>query len=215
MSIFMEKTKLLFLGRVKMKTSTAVLLAVCVAVAISGCSKAVGDSASEKREYAQKMKADTIAELYQEKPEAKAKIANAAGYGVFSNININLFLLSSGNGYGIVHETSGGEETYMKMRMFGVGLGLGAKDFRAVIIFKDKEALDTFTTEGWEWGGHADAAAKADDKGAEVGAQAEVTMNMEIYTFTESGIALQATVAGTKYWRDKELSPRPEDNEEK
>ncbi len=198
-----------------MKMSTMVLLAACIAAGVAGCSKAIGDSDSEKRAYAQKMKADTLAELYQEKPEARAKIKNAAGYGVFSNININLFLLSSGNGYGIVHETSGSEETYMKMRMFGVGLGLGAKDFRAVIIFKDKEALDTFTESGWEWGGHADAAAKADDKGGEVGGQAEVTMNMEIYTFTESGIALQATVAGTKYWRDKELSPRPEDAEEK
>jgi hypothetical protein len=29
---------------------------------------------------------------------------------------------------------------------------------------------------------------------------------MEIYTFTESGIALQATVAGTKYWKDDDLN---------
>ncbi|MHC5155801.1 MAG: hypothetical protein ACYSO3_06725, partial [Planctomycetota bacterium] len=66
-----------------MKTITTVLLAICIAVTISGCSKAVGDSASEKRAYAQQMKKDTIAELYQEKPEARSKIANAAGYGVF------------------------------------------------------------------------------------------------------------------------------------
>ena len=106
-----------------MKTRITVLLAVGIAVAISGCSKAVGDDASEKRTYVQKMKADTLAELYQEKPETKAKIADAVGYGVFSNININLLLLSSGNGYGIVHETSSGDETYMKMRGFGVGFG--------------------------------------------------------------------------------------------
>lgn len=183
-----------------------VLLAACIAAGVAGCSKAVGNTASEKRDYAQEMKKNTIAELYQEKPEAKAKIANAAGYGVFSNININLFLLSSGNGYGVVHDQSSGDETYMRMQMLGVGLGLGAKDFRAVIIFKTDEALKTFTESGWEWGAHADAAAKADDKGAEVGAQAEVTMSMEIYTFTESGIALQATVAGTKYWKDDELN---------
>ncbi len=198
-----------------MKTITTILLAVCIAAGVAGCSKAVGNTASEKRDYAQEMKKNTIAELYEKKPEAKAKIANAAGYGVFSNININLFLLSSGNGYGIVHETSSGEETYMKMRMFGVGLGLGAKDFRAVIIFHTDEARNAFTEKGWEWGGHADAAAKAGDKGGEASGQAEVTGAMEIYTFTESGIALQATVAGTKYWRDKELSPRPEDAEEK
>ncbi|MFZ9011850.1 MAG: YSC84-related protein [Anaerohalosphaeraceae bacterium] len=160
------------------------------------------------------MKEDTLAELYEKKPEARAKIANAAGYGVFSNININLFLLSSGNGYGIVHEMSSAEETYMKMRFLGVGLGLGAKDFRAVIIFHTDEALEKFTTKGWEWGAHADAAAKADDKGGEASGQVEVTGSMEIYNFTEAGIVLQATVAGTKYWRDKELSPRPEDKED-
>ena len=196
-----------------MKTRTILLSIVCVAVVIAGCSKPVGTSPAEKRDFAQKMRKDTLAELYEEKPEAKAKIADAAGYGVFSNININLLLLSSGNGYGIVHEAATGEDTYMKMRALGVGFGAGAKDFRAVIIFKSQEALDTFTTKGWEWGGHADAAAKSEDKGGEVSGQAEVTGSMEIYTFTEAGIALQATVAGTKYWRDKELSPRPEDKE--
>lgn len=29
---------------------------------------------------------------------------------------------------------------------------------------------------------------------------------MEIYQFTESGISLQATVSGTKYWKDKDLN---------
>ncbi|MHC5158504.1 MAG: lipid-binding SYLF domain-containing protein [Planctomycetota bacterium] len=197
-----------------MKTSITVLLAICVVVAISGCSKAVGDDASEKRAYAQQMKTDTLAELYEKKPEAKEKIANAAGYGVFSNINLHLFLLSSGNGYGIIHDQSNGEETYMKMRGFGVGFGAGAKDFRAVIIFKSQDALDTFTTKGWEWSGEADAAAKSKEKGGEISGEAEVTGSMEIYTLNEAGIALQATISGTKYWRDKELSPRPEDDKE-
>ena len=189
-----------------MQKTTILIALVVLSVVIAGCSKAVGDTASEKRAYAQQMKQDTLAELYQEKPETKAKIANAAGYGVFSNININLFLLSSGNGYGIVHETSSGKDTYMKMRGFGVGFGAGAKDFRVAIIFKTQEALDTFTEKGWEWGAHADAAAKAEDKGGEAGAQAEITGAMEIYTFTEAGLALQATVAGTKYWKDDELN---------
>lgn len=189
-----------------MKKVTIALLAACIAVSISGCSKAVGNTASEKRDYAQQMRSDTIAELYQKKPEAKAKIENAPGYGVFSNININLLLLSSGNGYGIVHEKATSKDTYMKMRALGVGLGAGAKDFRAVIIFKTQEALDTFVEKGWEWGAHADAAAKSKEKGGEIGGEADITGSMEIYTFTEAGIALQATVAGTKYWKDKELN---------
>ena len=29
---------------------------------------------------------------------------------------------------------------------------------------------------------------------------------MEIYQFTESGVSLQATVQGTKYWKDSNLN---------
>ena len=29
---------------------------------------------------------------------------------------------------------------------------------------------------------------------------------MEIYQFTESGVSLQATVQGTKYWKDSKLN---------
>ena len=29
---------------------------------------------------------------------------------------------------------------------------------------------------------------------------------MEVYQFTESGIALQATASGTKYWKDSRLN---------
>ncbi|MHC4619151.1 MAG: lipid-binding SYLF domain-containing protein [Planctomycetota bacterium] len=152
------------------------------------------------------MRKDTLAELYAEKPETKAKIANAPGHAAFSNVNVNLLLVSSGNGFGVVHDKAAGKDIYMKMQMIGVGFGAGVKDFRAVMIFKTPEALHAFAEKGWEWGGHADATAKSDDKGDEVGLADEVTGHVEIYNFTKSGIALQATAAGTKYWKDDELN---------
>lgn len=152
------------------------------------------------------MREETIAELYKEKPIAKDKIAKAAGFAVFSNLNVNLFVVSAGSGYGVAHNSKSGADTFMKMGTVGVGLGAGVKDFRAVIIFKDAATLKTFTNDGWEWGGHADAAAVAGDKGGEAGVAGEVTGGMEIYTFTESGVALQAMIAGTKYWQDDDLN---------
>jgi lipid-binding SYLF domain-containing protein len=182
------------------------ILFVAVVVTVTGCSRPQGTTVIEKKTHISTMRNDLLAQLYEAKPEAKAKVADAAGYGTFSNVNVHLFLASTGNGYGVVHNNSTGEQTYMRMAMLGAGLGMGVKDFRAVIIFKNQNALNTFVEQGWEFGGHADAAAKSGDKGAEVSAAAEVTGNMEIYNFTESGIALQATVAGTKYWKDKELN---------
>ncbi len=188
-----------------MNTRTLVLLAL-VATNVVGCRTPKGKSVAEKKAYAFDMRDEVLAELYEKRPEAKEKIANAAGYGVFSNININLLLLSSGNGYGIVRDNATGKDTHMVMRMLGIGVGAGVKDFRAVIIFKNPEVMHTFVEKGWEWGGHADAAAKADKTGAEAGVAGEVTGEMEIYNFTKTGIALQATVAGTKYWKDKKLN---------
>lgn len=188
-----------------MDTRLLAIFALAIVI-VAGCSGPQGATVGDKRADIFKMRNDILTRLYEEKPEAKAKIEEAAGYGTFSNINVNLFLASTGNGYGVVHNNATGEETYMRMAMLGVGVGMGAKDFRAVIIFRNRDALNTFVEKGWEFGGHADAAAKLGDKGAQASAAGEVTGNMEIYTFTESGIALQATVAGTKYWKDKELN---------
>jgi lipid-binding SYLF domain-containing protein len=87
----------------------------------------------------------------------------------------------------------------------GIGLGLGVKDFRAVFIFHDRTTLTKFVNSGWEFGGHADAAAKAGDKGAAVGGEALID-GITIYQLTKSGLALEATVKGTKYWKDDELN---------
>ncbi|NIP25251.1 MAG: hypothetical protein GWN67_12865 [Phycisphaerae bacterium] len=188
-----------------MNTKTLVLLALVVTI-LAGCRGPGGATPGEKRADVLTMKDNMLAELYEKKPETKAKIANAAGYGTFSNINVNLFLASTGNGYGVVHNNSTGDDTYMKMAMLGVGIGLGVKDFRAVIIFKNQNALNTFVDKGWEFGGHADAAAKSGDAGASANVAGDITSGMEIYQFTEAGVALQATIAGTKYWKDKELN---------
>ena len=48
----------------------------------------------------------------------------------------------------------------MKMGLGGVGIGVGAKDYRQVLIFKTQEVVDKFTTSGWEFGGHADRSPK-------------------------------------------------------
>jgi hypothetical protein len=65
--------------------------------------------------------------------------------------------------------------------------------------------MNQFIESGWEFGAHADAAAKASDKGAAVWGEMLVD-NISICQLTESGLALQATVKGTKYWKDDLLN---------
>ena len=162
-------------------------------------------SLEERREKVRKVRDATLAELYKLHPAAKGRLGKADGYAVFSNIGVNLFFASFAGGSGLVVDRKGGE-TFMKMGSVGIGLGLGIKDFRAVFIFHDPEKLDAFLAKGWDFSGQADAAAKSDDKGAAAGTAVTVIPGVEIYQITKNGLALQATLQGRKYWRDRDLN---------
>lgn len=105
----------------------------------------------------------------------------------------------------MVRDARTGRDTYMKMGEAGLGLGLGVKDFRAVFVFDNQATMNRFVESGWEFGAHADAAAKARDKGGAVGGEVLVD-GITVYQITENGLALQATIKGTKYWKDDELN---------
>jgi len=183
-----------------------ILLLILIGVFLTGCATPKGVTKKDQRNYVLKMKDETLSELYKTKPETKDMIKKAAGYGVFSNIGSYLFFLSTGNGYGIVTDNSTRKKTFMKMAQVGAGLGLGIKDIRIVFIFKNKQVMNNFIDKGWEFGGQADATAKSGEKGAAAGGEIYIESDILIYQLTEAGVALQATVAGTKYWKDKELN---------
>ena len=52
-----------------------------------------GDTPAEKRQVVQKQRDEMLAELYKTKPELKARIAKAAGYGTFKQTDLNLFIM--------------------------------------------------------------------------------------------------------------------------
>jgi len=183
-------------------------LAACVfAISIALTSgTAMADKAEKKRQEIQSMRHEVLTELFETRPQAKAEIDDAEGYAVFSNVGVQIFLIGGGGGRGVVHDNKSDIDTYMKMGTVGVGLGLGVKDFRAVFIFHDREALDSFIDKGWDFSGEADAAARAGDKGGEIGEGASFRKKVSVYQFTKNGLALKASLNGTKYWKDKKLN---------
>ncbi len=184
-----------------------ILVPLCLLVALfaGGCVTTGGGTPAQQRESILAMKNEVLSELYRQKPDVKQQIANAPGYAVFSSANVNVVLASFGGGYGVARDNRSGKYTYMKMGEVGVGLGLGVKDFRLVFVFHDATAMRRFIEKGWSLGAQADAAAKASDKGAATGGEITVD-NMTIYQITESGLALQATIKGTHFWKDEALN---------
>jgi len=184
-----------------------ILAAVAAGIFLSGFANlAAAASPEEKRKEIRKMRSETLAKLYRVHPLAKGDIQKSVGYAVFSNIGINLILLSAAGGSGVAHDNRTGKDIYMKMVSGGVGFGLGVKDFRGIFVFSTAKAFKQFVESGWAADAQADAAAKSGEKGGAVAGAIAVAPGVELYQLTETGLALQATIQGTKYYKDDELN---------
>jgi lipid-binding SYLF domain-containing protein len=172
----------------------------------AGCATPRGHGAAEKREFARTMMHETLHELHEREPKARTLLESSAGYGVFSNIGVSSLIFGGANGYGIIVDSQTGAETFMRMVCGTAGLGLGIKDFRSVMIFRDQATLESFVTKGWEFGAESDAAAKLGDNGGALAGAASMSRPIEIYQFTKNGLFLRAALTGTKYWRDEKLN---------
>jgi lipid-binding SYLF domain-containing protein len=188
-----------------MKRFRSVMIAAAgIVVLLGGC--ASGDTVAERRSSILKMRTETLTKLYSVEPGSRERIRKSVGYATFSNVGVNLILLSAGGGWGVARDNTTGKDTYLNMASAGIGLGLGVKDFRGVFVFTDKSAFEWFVKRGWDASGQADAAAKAGGKGDAWAGAVDVAPGIKLYQITENGLALQATIQGTKYWKDNELN---------
>ncbi len=186
----------------------AAIIALFAAGLTALAGNTLAETPAEQRAEIQKMRSTTLQRLYQVHPVARADVQKAAGYAVFSNVGINLILLSAAGGSGVAHDNRSGKDVYMKMVSGGFGIGLGVKDFRGVFVFSTTDKLNQFINSGWEASAQADAAAKSGDKGGAAAGAITVAPGVNLYQLTESGLALQATIQGTKYFKNDDLNAK-------
>jgi len=190
-----------------MRTAAMKFIASSIAlVLLTGGLARAGDSPDEKRTKTRKMAAQTMQDLYKLEPTAEGAIQKAAGYAVFNNMGTNILLLSTARGSGIAVNSKTKQETFMKMISAGAGLGIGVKDYRVVFVFGTEKALNQFLDSGWSGSAQADAAAKAGKSGGAYSGATQVEPGVWVYQITKNGLALQATLQGTKYYKDDDLN---------
>ncbi len=172
-----------------------------------------GKSEEEKKKEAQqervdirKMTRETLDRLYKLQPQAKKAISKSAGYGVFSNFGMKILFAGSGKGKGIVFDNRKKKENFMKMFELQAGLGIGVKKFSLVWVFEKHKDVNEFVNSGWEFGGQTSAAAKVNDKGGAFAGALSVSPGIWLYQLTDSGLALELTGKGTKYYKDDDLN---------
>jgi lipid-binding SYLF domain-containing protein len=165
-----------------------------------------GEKVKEERGKVRSMAKDNLERLYKTSPSAKAEVESAAGYGVFSNYGMQIIFAGAGKGKGVVVNNKTKQETFMKMVELQAGFGLGAKKFNVIFVFEQEQALNDFLNKGWEFGVQATAAAKVANKGASHAGAFSVSPGIWMYQLTETGLALEITQKGTKYYKDDDLN---------
>ncbi len=188
------------------------IMTISIAMLLSFTVTSVPLLADSKEEIKQekadirKMAKETMARLYKVQPSAKKAVSKSAGYAVFSNFGLKIFVAGSGTGKGIVIDNKNKKETFMKMIELQAGLGLGIKKFRLVWVFENHKDVTEFINAGWELGGQTSAAAKLDDEGGAFAGAMSVSPGIWLYQLTDDGLALELTGKGTKYYKDDDLN---------
>ena len=164
------------------------------------------DTPDLKREKIRKMANETLNDLYKEQPASKAAIQASVGYAVFDNLGTKILLVSTARGSGIAVNSKTKKETFMKMISAGGGLGIGVKDYRVIFAFENDQAMAHFMDSGWSGSAEADAAAKTSKSGGAYRGASRVDEGVWAYEITKKGLALDATLQGTKYYKDDDLN---------
>lgn len=185
-----------------LKKMTAIGLLLFVA---AGMAQAQSDKEAGRAEVRKSTNA-VLNKLYKVQPAARKIIAAAPGHAVFSNFGMKILFAGGGTGNGIAVNRETGQETFMKMMEVQAGLGIGIKKFGLVFVFQDRRALDNFISAGWEASAQTSAEALTDGKGVALKGAFMVSPGVWVYQVAEDGLALDATIKGTKYFRNDDLN---------
>ena len=182
-----------------------ITLALILAFPLSSIVVHAADN-SEEISSIRQMQQNVLNLLYHAQPATRLDLKNAVGYAVFSSADVAALFVSASYGHGIAHDNKNSQDTFMQMASAGVGLGVGAKTFRAVFVFTTPKAFYDFTHTGLDLSGNVDAAAKQGTKGRSYSGAADVLPGVHVYQITDTGLEAQVMVKGTKYWNDTALN---------
>jgi lipid-binding SYLF domain-containing protein len=190
-----------------MKLHAAMLAAAMAFSLMAGAAIGAETDANAKRAEIRKAAQATLARFYKANPKLKAEVDKAPGYAVFTTYGVS-FLVGGAGGTGLAHDRKTGRDTFMNMAQASVGVQLGASQSETLIVFKTPAALAQFVDKGWEFGGGARAEAGAGGKSVSLpgGGGENLIADALYYTLTKNGLEAGGAVAGTKFWKDKDLN---------
>jgi len=176
-----------------------------VALSLAAGGALAQDEKAKKQAEVRKATQTSLQKFYKADPKLKEAVQKSPGYAVFTTYGIS-FIFGGAGGKGLATDNKTKRVTYMDMAQASAGLQIGAAESETLIIFKTPEVYRNFVDKGWEASGGGAAQAGAGGQSVGVAAGEQAIADASYYTLTKNGLQAGVAVAGTKYWKDKELN---------
>ena len=193
-----------------MRNFLAILLSVMVLMMSSTALAKSDETIEQQRNEVRQLSAATLERLYQKYPNAERVINECYAYATMSNSGVKIGFIGSARGRGLAINNETGEEVFMKMLEVSGGLGLGAKEYDLVFVFEDKDAWDSFIVGKTRFGSSVEATANDGVSGGSFEGADFAAKGTWVYQMTKKGLTLEATLKGTRFFKDKKLNKKTE-----
>lgn len=174
------------------------LLTAALLLSAIGCASIPGKTGEEQAVTIEELEQRTLADVQKQEPQAANELAGCVGYVIMNNKLTKIPLVGVGSGYGVGVNKQSGERTYLRMRRFDIGAGLGARALRPVMIFHDAEKFREFINGDFDAKIGAEASAKVGEKGGAGGGAGDGVKEDPGYTsyvITDAGVSATASLA--------------------
>ena len=149
-----------------------------VLLVVQACTSIPVAQRADKRLQLDRDAEETIALMLEQEPGIRQELDEAAGYFVARVSAANLALIGGGQGIGVLVDKQSGDRTYLNVKRFDLGAGLGVRYHRVLLVIRDQEKLEAIRN-GWTFRGVATDLA-AGNKGTEATSQAGEGLSVHI-----------------------------------
>lgn len=133
-----------------LKNSISYLLPLLALVVLSACTTIPVDDRNKIRAEVNQTAETTIEQMVANDPAIQTALDQASGYAVASVSATKIPIVGAGYGLALLHDLENNTRTYIDVKRFDLGAGVGAGKFRVLVIFENRESLEKFRDGGWQ-----------------------------------------------------------------
>ncbi|MBQ9376527.1 MAG: hypothetical protein IJU05_01815 [Schwartzia sp.] len=188
------------------KTAIGLLTVLMVCLMTATAFAANPEKVQKERTKIEELSAKALQNLYAKVPSAERVIENCYAYATLSNTGMKLGIFGDAHGRGLAVNNETGERLYMRMKELGIGLGLGVKEYDLIFVMGTEEAWNAFVSGDIKFASSAEASASDGEAGGAIEGASIAAKGIWVYQMTKKGLALDASIKGTKIYADKKLN---------